>query len=477
MNPSCGCATAAGRFVKYCTKWVVCVYNLPTVDEDVMSALAPVSNQPAPARTSAPSRALRRAGQGAVRWIVTSAIVGLALAVAAIMTLRIVRPQVIVTEAVEGPVVAAFYSTGTIQPQREYPIKSNTAGLLKEVRVDKGDRVKKGDVLAIVEDPALVFAEQEAQAMLEEKLQRIDPKASPVLQEYDSKIAAMNDLLDIAKREQKRVTDLLSGNAGAQTDLDQAMDRVKRLWSESESLKAQRAAKLLEMQREVEVARAALGVAKWNLEQQTLVAPLDGVVLDRPIAVRTRVAINDAIMRIADVRPANLIMRAAVDEEDVTKVNVGQTVRMTLYSFTGQVLSGTVEKIYDQADADRRTFEVDVKLDHPSDRLAPGMTGELAFVIAEKPVATVVPAQAVQNGTIWLVRNGRLTRSTAQVGIKSIERVEVLTGVTKGDVVVISSVGNLQDGQSVRTQKTDPRVAAGLNKPPPIEQAFKAFSK
>jgi RND family efflux transporter MFP subunit len=227
----------------------------------------------------------------------------------------------------------------------------------------------------------------------------------------------------------------------------------------------------------VDVARAALGVAKWNVAQQTLVAPIDGVVLDRPIAVRTRVAVNDAIMRIADVRPQNLVMRAAVDEEDVTKVNVGQTVRMTLYSFAGQVLSGKVEKIYDQADAERRTFEVDVKLDEPSDRLAPGMTGELAFVMAEKPSAIVVPAQAVQGGAIWLVRHGRLLKTDAQVGIKSVERVEVLSGLKVGDAVVISSIGSMQDGQSVRTERTDPRVAAGLNKPPPIEQAFKAFSK
>src|SRR5262249_33499584 len=144
-----------------------------------------------------PHRSARRAGQGAVRWIISAALVIAAIAVGLLVTLRILRPRVIVTEAVEGPVVAAFYSTGTIQPEREYPIKSNTAGLLKEVRVDKGYRVKKGDALAIVEDPALTFAAQEAQAMLEEKLQRIDPKASPVLQEYDAKIAAMNDMLEI----------------------------------------------------------------------------------------------------------------------------------------------------------------------------------------------------------------------------------------------------------------------------------------
>src|SRR3954454_8033493 len=297
-----------------------------------------------------------RRAQGAARWLVLARMVLAALGVVGAIALQLGRARRTVAEAVEGPVVAAFYSTGPIQPEREYPIKSNTAGLLKEVRVDKGERVKKGDVLAIVEDPALLFAEQEAQAMLDEKLQRLEPKTSPVLQEYDAKMAAMSDLMDIAKREQKRVTDLMDANAGSQTDLDRALDGVKQLWSENEALKAQRAAKSLELQREVEVARAALGVAKWNLEQQTLTAPIDGVVLDRPIAVRTRVAVNDAIMRIADVRPENLVMRAAVDEEDVTNVNVGQTVRMTLYAFPGQVLSGTVEKIYDQADAERRTF-------------------------------------------------------------------------------------------------------------------------
>src|SRR4029078_12176526 len=110
-------------------------------------------------------------------------------------------------------------------------------------------------------------------------------------------------------------------------------------------------------------------------------------------------------------------------EEDVTNVNVGQTVRMTLYAFPGQGLSGTVKKIYDQADAERRTSELDVKLQQPSDRLSPGMTGELAFITAERPVATVVPAQAVQSGAIWLVRDGRLVNSDATGRIKRIERV------------------------------------------------------
>lgn len=425
---------------------------------------------------SSSTRTVRsRRAQTATRWVIVAAVVVPLIGLGGFAALRFARPLVTVSEAVEGPVVHAFYSTGTVQPEREFPIKSNIAGVLKEVCVDKGDRVKKGDVLAIVEDPALVFADKEAQAMLDEKVGRADPKSSPVLQEFDAKLQANADLIDIAKREQKRVTDLMERNAGSQTDLDRALDRVKQLWSEGEALKAQRATKILEMQREVEVARAAVAVAEWNLEQQTLKAPIDGVVLDRPTAVRTRVAINDPIMRVADVSPGNLVMRAAVDEEDVTKVRVAQTVRMTLYSFAGEALGGKVQKIYDQADPERRTFEIDVKLDDDVERLAPGMTGELAFIIAEKPSAVVVPSQALQAGSIYLVRDGKIAQPQATIGIKSIERVEVLSGVRPGDVVAISPVKPEQVGTAVRTSRVDPRVAAGLNKPAPTEQAFKAF--
>ncbi|MGH7178214.1 MAG: efflux RND transporter periplasmic adaptor subunit [Tepidisphaeraceae bacterium] len=418
---------------------------------------------------------LRRA-QSTTRWLLIAAVLGSAAVVGGYLVLNFLRPMVTVTNVVEGPVVAAFYSTGTVQPLREYPIRSNTAGIITEVTVDKGDRVTRGQPLAIVTDPALIYAANKAQAELTEKQLRAEEKTSPVLQEYDAKITAMADLLLIAQREYERLSDLRDQVAGSQTDLDRAMDRVKALWSEGEALKAQKAAKRLEMQREVEVAKAALDTAKWDLDQQTLRAPIDGVVLDRPIATGTRLAVNDPIMRTADVRPANLVIRAAVDEEDVAKVHVGQLVRMTLYAFPGEVFSGHVTRIYDQADPERRTFEVEVEQDERNERLLPGMTGELAFVEAEKQRAPVIPSQAVQDGAVWVVRGGRLVKVKANIGVKSVERAEVVSGLSPGDNVVISPVGTMPEGKLVRTRFMDPRTAAGLNKPPPIEQAFKGFS-
>jgi multidrug efflux pump subunit AcrA (membrane-fusion protein) len=198
-------------------------------------------------------------------------------------------------------------------------------------------------------------------------------------------------------------------------------------------------------------------------------------VLDRPIALGTRLAINDPIMRIADVTPANLVMRAAVDEEDVTKVRIDQEVRMTLYAFAGQVLRGKVTRIYDQADESRRTFEVDVRLSGLNDRLSPGMTGELAFIMAEKEKAIAIPAQSVQGGAIYGVRDGQIVKLDATIGLRSIERVEVLNGISMGDRVIVSPIGDLPEGKAVRTRYIDPAKAAGLNKPAVKDESFKGF--
>src|SRR5690606_19374087 len=97
--------------------------------------------------------------------------------------------------------------------------------------------------------------------------------------------------------------------------------------------------------------------------------------------------------------------------------------------------------------------------------LSPGMTGELAFILAERSQAVVIPSQAVQQGVVWVVNDGKLVRLTPRIGIRSIERAEVIDGLPAGAQVVIDPVAGLDEGQPVRTRWVDPVVAAGLNTP------------
>lgn len=385
------------------------------------------------------------------------------------------RPLVSATLVVEGPIVQAFYSTGTVHPVREFPIRSNTAGTITRLLVDKGDVVTRGQELAVVEDPQLRFRLAKAEAELAEKRQRADRDRSPVLAEYDARLKATRELLAIAQRDQDRLARMLESNAGSQIDLDRAIDRVKTLWIQIESLQAQREAKVLELQREVDVAQAAVGAAEADLALQTLRSPIDGVLLDRPTSIGTRVAINDPLMRVADVRVENLVMRAAVDEEDIASVRPEQEVQMSLYAFPGRLLQGRVSRIYDQADATRRTFEVDVALPTPEPALKPGMTGELAFILARRARTTVVPSQAVQDGAVHVIEGDALQRRAIEAGARSVERVEVLSGLKPGQRVAISAVADLPSGTLVRVRDVDPIEAAALNAPRAAEQPFKSF--
>lgn len=371
-------------------------------------------------------------------------------------------PVVNVTQMTRGPVVQAFYATGTVRPVREYPIRTPLEGTLDKVLVDKGSAVQKGQTLAIVHDPAIQFRLDRAVAVLEEKTKLASESTSPVIAELDAKIKASEELNKISQREVARITQMSTTSAASMVDLDRALDQLQTRISTLESLKAQRATKLLELAREKQVAQAEFDKATWDVEQQTLKSPIDGVVLDRPTSQGTRVAINDTLMRVADVRASELVMRAQVDEEDVTHCRIGQIVRMSLYAFPGEPITGKVVRIYNEADRDRRTFEVDVSFDQASEKLSAGMTGELAFIISEKESADVLPATAFQNGAIYIVRDGKLIRTDAKIGLSSFERIEVLSGIAPTDQVLISPIGSIAPDARVSTQTVDPDEAVGI---------------
>jgi multidrug efflux pump subunit AcrA (membrane-fusion protein) len=414
-----------------------------------------------------------------MKWFLTIVVVAAAVVGAGAIAYRYFRPTVDVTQVVEGPVVEAFYATGTVSAEHEYSIRSPVAGII-HLWVDKGSNVKRGQVLAEVDNADLRFAVDQAKAELKRKEALADDATSPMLSELRAKLQATNDQLKIAMDDEKRVTSLMGHGATSQNDLDVAMNRVKALWSDVESFKSQIAARKLDLERDVEVAKAALASAQWEQDQSIIKCPIDGTVLDWPVSDGTRVAINDHVLQLADVSPGHLVMRAQVDEEDKNKLlpptpDNRQVVEMTLYAYPNEILTGTIDKIYDKADPDRRTYEVDVKFDRPDLRLAAGMTGELNVIVAHKDSALIVPTQAVQGGQVMTVRDGRLEKPDVTLGLKSIERTEVVSGLEKGDTVVISPTLDLQPGQPIRSHEIDPLVAASLNAPKTDGNAFKGF--
>ena len=406
-----------------------------------------------------------RRARGLVRAILVAGSAAV-LAVIAVGISWLMRPAVTVTRAIEGPVIQAFYATGTVRPRLEYPISSHVGGVVEKVLVRQGSTVAAGQALALVVDPMLQYQADKARADLHTRRDFADAGKSPVLHEFDQRIVAMQQMLDVAQQQEQRFSSLAERNAASANDRDQAIEKERKYWSDLESLKAQRAARARELEQDVEVAESAARAADENLRRQTLRSPVDGVVLDEPIAQGTRVEVNGHVMQIADVRTSNLIMRAAVDEENIAGCDRQQRVKMTLYSFPGRTFDGVVEQRYPKADPSRRTFDVDVRFVSAEPKLQPGMTGELAFIQQVRERALIVPSQAVQNNAVWSIRGGKIVKTDAAIGIRSIERIEVTSGLNPGELVVISPIGGLSDGQAVRIgAEIDAKVAADLNKP------------
>jgi HlyD family secretion protein len=398
----------------------------------------------------------------------------------------LLAPQVSLARPVRAHVVSAFYSTGAVAPPREYPIRAQVTGIVRELPVDKGSAVLPGQVLAVVDDPRLALAVAAAEAQLREADALADPLHSPALAEFDTQLLANTELLAIANREYKRLADMRDANASTNVDLDRAMDRVKILSAERGALTSRRATTLLNMRRQLEVAQATLSSARAQAEKQTVRSPVAGVVLDRPTPLGTHVdaAMSNHLMTLADIRQESLVIRAQVDEEDIAKVRPGQLVRMTLYAFGTDVLTGRVVRVSDQADPERRTFETDVRVEAGARHLSPGMTGELAFVIEAREAAITVPAQAVQVRTrarragearqssevtsaaaaegadeiretvVWVHRDGRIEGRVVEVGLRSLERVEIVSGLETSDEIVVSAVSpRTADGSRVRSRR------------------------
>lgn len=429
------------------------------------------------------------------------AVVVLAVAGGAWAAVRMSRPAVVVTPLVEAEAVQAFYATGTLEPaDREHPVRSFVPGFVRPPTetgrlIDKGDFVRAGEPIAVIYNDQYALTLAKAKADLAEKTARADAATSPVLIGLDRQVASAEEKARVAQSEVDRLTPGLSQGTTSQAELNRAVDKLQAERSLLEGLRSERGQAKLRLDRELAESRSALDVAQWMQDRTVIRAPVSGYAMDKPAQPGTRVGENDLIVTIADTSPGNLVMRAQVDEEDVTKVwapppklppagqwfgafaavtalmppdRQPQVVRMSLYAFADRdrPFTGHVVRIYPKADPDRRTFEVDVAIDDPSPRMQAGMTGELAFETARKSRAVVAPSQALQGGRFWVIRDGKLTPAEATPGLRSVERVEVATGLKPGDQVVISPVAALEPGTRVRVgQVQDPTAAAEANRP------------
>jgi HlyD family secretion protein len=306
--------------------------------------------------------------------------------------------------ALERIVVAS----GTIEPEDLVEVRPKVSGIVERFRVDAGDRVRVGQVVAEIDRETLQAAVREARAIVREAV-----------------VAR-----DHAGLELQRRVDLFKRGVDSQDALDR--DRAAHAGAEARLQRAQ----------------ATLERLEQELAYATITAPIDGVVLRRELNPGAAVASvasvtgGTVLMTIADTSQMHLL--GTVDENEIAQVRVGMDARIRTDAYPGRHFPGRVRKIASLGDRKENvtSFKVEVTVLDGVQEMWPRMSGDADIVAEVRDGALIVPEAALlYDGDTVLVEvverasRPQLVRRPVRTGIFNGDRVEILDGLAEGDEV------------------------------------------
>ena len=358
-------------------------------------------------------------------------------------------PSVSVAIARTGSIANQLTVAGIFQPFQEIDVHGKVTGYIRHIYVDIGDRVRKGQTLAVLEVPELQAEVAGAQAGITQTQQNIGRLQNEVSMEEASYAAVHANYTRL-----KQASDQQPGLVAAQ-ELDDALAKDRSAASQVDAAKSAVAA-----------AKGQLGVSRaenlrvTSIEQYaTITAPYNGVVTMRYadtgalIPAGTAEGLNQAVVRLAqsDV----LRLRMPVPERDVPLVHVGSQVTVHVQA-TGQQFPGTVVRYTRDVSNATRTMLTEVDVNNPDLTLTPGMYADVTFNLEQKNDALIVPVSAIIQGdqpSVMLVdSNNRVRKQPVVLGISGANSQEVTSGLQAGDKVIIGGQSELQPGQQVVPQ-------------------------
>lgn len=370
---------------------------------------------------------------------------------------RRMQPKAVTTtRVVRGVAVEAVYATGTVEAFDRVVVKPKLAGSIAELKVREGARVKKGDLLAVIDSPTLKFELAKGKADLWAASSQAGT-SSPQLAALDAQMKATSALLASAKDDRDRLQKLVQQGTATQVELDKANTQVANLEAQLAAQKAQQASAKIDLGARASGANAAVDSLAARLADTEVRSPLDGVVLGRMVDPGEVVMVNQPLFRVGNTD--DLVLECSIDEADVAKVSLGSKAAVSLYAFNGKTFKASVFEILPDADRAKKSFLAKLRLTDAPPGLRSGMSAEVNVIVAERPGSLLAPADAIDaSGYAWVAKDGRADRRKLTLGARDMLRVEVLGGVEEGEQLVIGGGDQLQQGAKVSPTEKAPEV-------------------
>jgi len=324
---------------------------------------------------------------------------------------------------------AVLTASGYVVARRKAAVASKGTGTLVYLAVEEGDRVKKGQIIARLDDSDVVASLRRSRENL--------------------RVAEAD--FDDAKRDYERKRNLVGTRALAQADYDAAEARYKRVVAS------------------IEAAKFGVREAEVAVENTRIVAPFDGTVLKKNADVGEIVAplagavsSRAAVVTIADM--SSLEVDADVSEANITRVSGNQSCEITLDAYPQQRYPGYVSNIVPTADRAKATVMVKIKFKQYDERVLPEMGAKITFLALGsstdsmniKPVLTV-PAAAVatrdSRQVVFQIKDDRAVAVPVTTGRKIGSFIEITAGLKEGDKLVSKADDQIQNGTKVTLAK------------------------
>jgi len=286
---------------------------------------------------------------------------------------------------------------GNLLPNQRVIMRSEIDGVIENIYFDEGDEIVNNKKLIDISTKELSLKLKIAFA--------------------DSKLAETN-----LKRDEKLAKDNLIPNA----QLDQTRTFAERALLNRE-------------------------LAKISLNKSIINSPLSGTVKTRFVKVGEFVRKGDRLVEILNVD--RILVKVNIPEQEILQINIGQKVDIELYILEKKLFEGKVKKIGLEADASNRTFPVEIEVNNRERELRPGMLARVTFTKRVDQDQVVIPRHTIlerdSGRIVYVVDKGKAFQREVSTGISQREKVQILTGLGRGEQLVVEGHTKLTDGEEI----------------------------
>jgi RND family efflux transporter MFP subunit len=370
------------------------------------------------------------------------------------VTSQAARAVVAVTKAEPADLEKTEVLAAEFRPFQIIDVHAKVAGYLKKIYVDVGDHVQEGQTLALLEVPELADELARAEATRSRSVAEVD-RAKEDLARAEAQHQGTHQIYERLQGVEKTRPNLI-----AQQEIDDAQARDQ---ATDASVSAARAA-LAAGQQTVQVSQADVEKVRTMTAYTKITAPFAGVITKRyadtgaMIPAGTATTSNGlALVELSQNSLLRLVL--PVPEALVAKIRLGQTVTVHVGALKRD-FEGKVTRFADTVTTSTRTMDTQIDVPNPSLLLIPGMYAEATLTVEKRTHALSLPLEAVtisgDRATAYVVdRSNKIEARDLKLGIETPDRVEVLSGISADELVVVGNRSGLTPGQSVEPKRAE----------------------